>query len=150
STLRTAGGRYVTPTAIPVSSATWRGGLSFAESCRRWMGGFIIQLMRPSRWIAATAAVLFLGLSGCSSFDRDYRQAMTGAAADGIEGAWQGRWESQGGHGGGGLRAVLTRTAPDVCHARFRARFWGIFEADEDVDLHTSGTSPVRASGEAD
>ena len=106
--------------------------------------------MRPSRWVAAAAAVLLLGLSGCSSFDRDYRQATTSGAAGGIEGAWQGRGESQAGHGGGGLRAILTRTAPDVCHARFRAQFWGIFEVDEEVDLHTSGTSPVRAGGEAD
>jgi hypothetical protein len=106
--------------------------------------------MRSSQWVAAV--VLLLGLSGCSSFDRDYRQAMSvgGGAGGGIEGAWTGRWESQAGHGGGGLRAILTRTAPDVCHARFRAQFWGIFEADEEVDLHTSGTSPVRASGEAD
>jgi len=96
------------------------------------------------------ALVLLAALAGCSSFDRDYRQAAKSGSAGGIEGAWEGRWESQAGHGGGALRAILTRTAPDTCHARFRAQFWGIFEADEEVDLHLTGMSPVQASGEAD
>ena len=104
--------------------------------------------MVRSRCIAAL--VLLVAVAGCSSFDRDYRQPVTSASARGIDGSWEGRWQSQAGHGGGGLRAILTRTAPDACHARFRAQFWGIFEADEEVDLHLSGASPIHASGEAD
>jgi hypothetical protein len=108
----------------------------------------MMRFMNGSRCFAMMVLVTLL--AGCSSFDRDYRQAATSGSAQGIEGAWEGRWESQAGHGGGDLRAILTRTASDTCHARFRAQFWGIFEADEEVDLHLSGTSPVRASGEAD
>src|SRR5690349_7223460 len=65
-------------------------------------------------------ALLILALTGCSTFDRDYKQALaSGVPANSIEGPWEGRWTSQGGHGGDRLRAIVTRTAPDTYHARF-------------------------------
>src|SRR5437879_5198557 len=94
---------------------------------------------------------LMVALAGCSTFDRDYRQATAAqVSAEGIQGPWDGRWRSEDGHGGGALRAILARTAPDTYRARFRAQYWGIFAADEEVDLHVTSTSPTRASGEAD
>src|SRR5438445_4368620 len=95
-------------------------------------------------------ASILLIVAGCSSFDRDFKAAVERGGTNGIEGAWDGQWKSKGGHGGDRLRALVTRPSPDVCHTRFRAKYWGIFEVDETVDLHVTGTSPVRASGEAD
>ena len=97
------------------------------------------------------AGCLLFALAGCSTFDRDYRQAVAAETSGrGVEGPWDGHWKSEGGHGGDRLRALLTRTAPDTIHARFRAQYWGIFAGDEDVDLHVTSTSPTRAAGEAD
>jgi hypothetical protein len=105
--------------------------------------------MNLTRFLAA--ATLLLALTGCSTFDRDYKQALaSGVPANSIEGPWEGRWTSQGGHGGDRLRAIVTRTAPDTYHARFRAQYWGILSGDEDVDLHVTSAAPVRANGEAD
>ena len=94
-------------------------------------------------------------LAGCSSFDAKYAEvAARGAApADGIEGAWDGRWQSQAGHGGDRLRAIVTKTGPDTYHAWFRARFWGVFEASQEVDLQARPAGlpgTVQAAGEAD
>ena len=105
--------------------------------------------MNLTRWIAAVCLMMAMG--GCSSFNRDYDRALgKPIPTDSLEGPWEGRWQSQGGHGGDRLRALLTRTAPDTYHARFRAQYWGILAGDEDVDLHVSSTSPTRANGEAD
>src|SRR5258707_573786 len=89
-------------------------------------------------------------LAGCSTFDVRYEAALANRAPSGVEGAWEGRWQSQAGHGGDRLRAVVTATAPDTLRVIFRAHFWGIFDIDEEVDLKVTGTSPVHAAGEAD
>jgi hypothetical protein len=105
--------------------------------------------MKVTRWLAV--GCLLAGLGGCSTFDRDYQKALDArTSGEGIQGPWEGRWKSEGGHGGDKLRALLERTAPDTYHARFRAQYWGIFAADEDVDLHVSSTAPIKAAGEAD
>jgi hypothetical protein len=95
---------------------------------------------------------LLAAVTGCSTFDRDYQKALEAprTSGEGIQGPWEGRWQSQGGHGGDKLRALLQQTAPDTYHARFRAQYWGIFATDQDVDLHVTSTAPpINASGEA-
>src|SRR5947207_11849680 len=68
--------------------------------------------------------LLVLLIGGCSTVNRDYEQAAANSVTAGrIEGAWDGRWQSEGGHGGDHLRAILLRTSADTIHARFRARF---------------------------
>src|SRR6476469_4714266 len=76
-------------------------------------------------------------LAGCSSFSRDYKQAVAEGRPQGsIEGPWQGTWTSNGGHAGG-LKCLLTRNAPAATapnapttyRARFEATFWKIFTA---------------------
>jgi hypothetical protein len=98
------------------------------------------------------AAGLFLAaLAGCSSFNGEYKTAVAGGVApDSVEGPWEGRWLSNAGHGGGELRALLTKTSPNTYSARFRATYWGIFQADEDTLLRVTSTSPIKASGESD
>jgi hypothetical protein len=97
------------------------------------------------------AGLLLVGLAGCSSFNSEYKSAVTGGVApDSVEGPWLGRWQSNAGHGGGELRALLTRTSPNTYTARFRATYWGIFQADEDTLLRVTSTSPIKAAGESD
>ncbi len=89
-------------------------------------------------------------LAGCTTFDARYEAALINRAQAGVEGAWEGRWQSENGHGGDRLRAVVTQREPQKLHVIFRAHFWGIFDIDEEVDLSVASTNPVRASGEAD
>jgi len=104
--------------------------------------------MTAMKWLML--GTLLMAAAGCSTFDVRYEAALANRAPSGVEGAWEGRWQSEGGHGGDRLRAVVTASAPDTLHVIFRAHFWGIFAADEEVDLKVTGKSPVRAAGEAD
>jgi hypothetical protein len=90
-------------------------------------------------------------LAACSEFDREYKAAVQkGAPADSIEGPWDGQWQSHAGHGGGRLWAVITRTGANTYFARFKAKYWGFMEAENDVNLRVSSTQPVRAAGNED
>src|SRR5687768_16396056 len=91
-------------------------------------------------------------LPACSEFDREYKAAVqNGPPADSIEGAWDGRWQSNAGHGGGRLWAVVNRTGESTYFAKFKAGYWGFLESENDVNLRvTSATQPVRASGNQD
>ncbi|HSI35164.1 MAG: hypothetical protein ACAI43_27295 [Phycisphaerae bacterium] len=107
-----------------------------------------------SGWLIAVL-VGVCASAGCSGFDATYEKALAqGAPAGGIEGAWDGTWTSHGGHGGGRLRAVIVRAGPDSYHAWFRASFWKILEASQEVDLKVQGTpaagAEVRMAGEED
>lgn len=104
-----------------------------------------------TRIYALLVATALFALTGCSSFESEYSKASaTTLPANSIEGPWVGTWESQAGHGSGPLRAMLTKTGPDVYYARFRAGYWGIFQADEETLLRASSTNPVKATGESD
>jgi hypothetical protein len=92
-----------------------------------------------------------LALAGCSGFNSEYKAIATSAPPpNSIEGAWEGRWQSNAGHGGDKLRAILTKNGPDTYLAKFRASYWGIFEADQETLLRVTGTNPVHATGESD
>lgn len=92
-----------------------------------------------------------LAMVGCSSgFDSEYKQSLANVHYDTIEGPWEGHWQSQGGHGGDKLRAILTKNGPDTYIAKFHAGYWGIFEADQETLLRVTGTNPVHATGESD
>jgi hypothetical protein len=98
----------------------------------------------------ATLTLLF-ALTGCSSYNSEFKQlAVAPTPPDTIEGAWEGQWQSNAGHGGDRLRAILTKNGPDTYFARFRAKYWGLFEADQETLLRVTGTNPVRATGESD
>ena len=100
--------------------------------------------MTAMKWLAIECLVWVL--AGCSTFDVRYEAALANRAdASGVEGAWEGRWQSQAGHGGDRLRAVVIRTSPGIMHALFRAHFWGIFDVDEEVDLKVTGTSDRKS-----
>lgn len=101
--------------------------------------------------LSISCLVLALALTGCSSgFESEYKQSLAAAHYDTIEGPWEGRWQSNAGHGGDKLRAILTKNGPDTYIAKFHAGYWGIFEADQETLLRVTGTNPVRATGESD
>ena len=100
-------------------------------------------------WAMAIGFAALLG--GCATFDGAYKAAVeTGWPADSIEGAWEGKWESKGGHGGGDLKAVVTRGAEDIYFVHFRASYWGMFQTDQEVNFRTTSTDPIKATGTAD
>ena len=87
--------------------------------------------------------VLLVGLlfwSGCSSFDRDFEKATSALhPAETIAGAWEGRWQSDNGHGCGELLCILTPRADGEYEARFKATYWGILKASYTVTLRGAG-----------
>ena len=72
-------------------------------------------------------AVVSLGglalLSGCSSFDDDWKAAQ--GFAVGIEGRWEGTWESDANGHQGGLRCLVTRRSDESYDARYHATYSG-------------------------
>ena len=100
---------------------------------------------------SASIVLLCTLLTACSEFDKEYKAAVQkGPPADSIEGAWDGRWQSNAGHGGGRMWAVVTRTGETTYFAKFKAGYWGFLESENDVNLRVSSTQPVRAAGNQD
>jgi hypothetical protein len=107
--------------------------------------------MNPFRLFATVCLLTFL--TGCATFDHDYQMAIAkDVLTKGVEGAWEGRWESQAGHGGDQLRAIVTKTGPGTWHARFLATYDSVLQINEDVDLHAVNpeAAVLHATGEAD
>lgn len=93
--------------------------------------------------------LLMLAATGCSRFDRDWTAAAGTTNADSIEGAWTGRWQSDAGHGGGTLRAIVTKRAEREYAARFEATFWGFLRGRYQINLATDEDGK-RITGEED
>ena len=97
------------------------------------------------------ALCVLVWVTGCSGFDQDYKAAVEkGWVADSIEGPWDGRWQSKAGHGGDGLKAIVSRTGQETYLVRFRAKYWGIFESDQQVNLRAISAEPFKARGTED
>ena len=101
------------------------------------------------------AVLLFLALvvtPACSSFESDYAQraGKLQAFPTPVEGAWEGRWQSEKGHGGGELRAIITPVKQATVSAakeyvgRFKAK-WGFFSSEYSASV-TSETDITRMS----
>ena len=107
------------------------------------MQSFLARSNRRGRPLAAAIALVVL-LCGCSSFNRDYKQALVkGAPKDSIEGPWLGSWLSdQNGHQGE-LRGIITKLDGATYQTRFKARFWKLFtytsEAEFEMQPHSDG-----------
>src|SRR5687767_8702042 len=84
---------------------------------------------RSCHWLPPLAAAFaLLAATGCSSFNRDYRQALEGPPqAAPIGGVWRGEWLSDKNGHRGELRGLLTLQEDGRYQARFKARFWKIF-----------------------
>jgi hypothetical protein len=67
-------------------------------------------------------SLLAVALSGCSTFDGEWRRAATAPASDPFSGQWEGRWTSGKHKGAGGrLRAVVTPADSRSYRTHFKA-----------------------------
>jgi len=91
------------------------------------------------RWKHAGLGLAVLTfLSGCSSFNRDWRHAANHPSPEAdITGRWEGRWQSEANQHQGKLRCLLTKSGPEQYLARFRATYLGILHFESDVTLLT-------------
>jgi hypothetical protein len=81
-------------------------------------------------------ALMLLLVSGCSSFNGDWKKAAIVPATPGsIEGAWTGSWLSDHNAHTGGLRAIITRREGDIYHARFHATYMKVLSFGQAVHL---------------
>ena len=89
----------------------------------------------------AAALVLILGLTGCSSFQRDWKSAAhVPVAAHGIQGRWEGTWLSDRNSHTDQLRCLLTTNGSGLYQARFRAKYRKIFTFSYTVPLQVRET----------
>ena len=99
----------------------------------------ILSWFRP-RFARATGGLLLaLLLSGCSSFDRQWKQASAQPApgAD-ILGRWQGTWKSDASGHNDPLRCLITRTDQGEYQARFHAKYHTVLTFGYTVKLQVT------------
>lgn len=89
----------------------------------------------------ATAAMVLL--SGCSTFNRDWKAAASSAVpANSIEGRWEGKWVSDHNGHNGRLRALIRPLDNGQYETRFHARYGGIFTFGMEAKFDVKQTSP--------
>ncbi len=89
---------------------------------------FISPRTRQRAALLGGLTALALALTGCSSFNRDYKQALLkGEPKNSIEGPWIGTWDSDKNSHHGELRGIITQVEGNTYETRFKAKFWGIF-----------------------
>ena len=77
-----------------------------------------------------------LTLSGCSTFNRDWKVAANAPApANDIQGRWEGSWLSDANGHTGKLRCLLSRVEDRRYQARFKATYWKILRFTYAADL---------------
>jgi len=80
--------------------------------------------------------IVLLCLTGCSSFNREYKAALTQPMpANDISGPWEGRWLSDKNGHTGKLRAILRKSSDNEYNAYFHATFWKILRSSYQVPL---------------
>ena len=99
-----------------------------------------------SRAVFALTLCALLALSGCASFEREWKADRQREIADSkpapFAGRWDGRWTSarhtapSGGPAGGRLRCILTQTDDRHYRAKFKAN-WMIFASGYSVVFQT-------------
>lgn len=74
-------------------------------------------------------------LTGCSSFNRDWKKLDNHLPERSIEGPWTGVWQSERNNHMGRLRCILTRQNESKYLARFEAKFLKILTSHYAVPL---------------
>jgi hypothetical protein len=106
--------------------------------------------LSPGRFLVLLC--IAIGAAGCSSFNRDWRQAgRAPAPAHDISGRWEGRWTSEATGHSDKLRCLMTKVSDERYEARFHARFWKILSFGYTVLLEIEQADSVfHFKGEAD
>lgn len=90
-------------------------------------------------------------LVGCSSFNREWKDARVATSPGDIEGKWQGHWRSDKDDHTGNLRCVVTRGEGDRYCAHFVATYWKIFAFAYVAELRgTPDGNAIHLSGAQD
>jgi hypothetical protein len=80
--------------------------------------------MKTRVWILLGLIPLVLVLTGCSSFNREWRQAATQPpTTTGITGRWEGRWKSEANGHNDKLRAIITAVDTNHYDVKFHAAY---------------------------
>jgi hypothetical protein len=89
--------------------------------------------------------MLLLFLTGCASFERDWRHATLQPSdrPNDVTGAWQGSWLSEVNGHTGSLRCLVTEKSPEEYEFRFKATYWKVFRYSYTVSM------PVEFSSNA-
>jgi hypothetical protein len=78
--------------------------------------------LRP--WFLFGIASLLMAVTGCSTFDYEWRQAAKQPApADNIEGRWEGRWISKANGHNDSMRALITPVDTNHYDVKFHAAY---------------------------
>lgn len=106
---------------------------------------------RPA--LLVSCAVLFAtAITGCSTFNRDWKKAATPHSAGDIAGRWEGSWLSDADGHHGRLRCVITGLGDGRYRAHYKATYWKIFRFSYAVEMrveeHSGDTFEMR--GETD
>ena len=84
----------------------------------------LFQLHDCRRWFALLAILLAFSLTGCRSFEREWRQSQSYAYPEHeLAGCWQGTWQSDWNQHSGGLRAIITKESESTYRAKFKATY---------------------------
>lgn len=106
--------------------------------------------------MVGTFALLVVGAllgSGCSSFNRQWRDAEKTVVAPGdIAGRWEGTWKSEKNGHHGALRCIISPASQtNLYQARFHAKYAKILSFSYTVDLQTTRQGDVfQFTGSAD
>jgi hypothetical protein len=102
-------------------------------------------------WPAWLTVVLLCVTSGCSTFNRAWREAgQHPVRAKSIEGRWEGRWLSEVNGHNGKLRCLISRQPDGDYSARFRATYLKVLRFSYTVTLRVEpGEGEWRFHGEA-
>ena len=96
--------------------------------------------------------LLGLALTGCSTFNRDWKAAAsTAAPANDLTGRWEGTWRSEATGHHGKLRSLVTHLEGGDYQARYRAKYLRIMSFCYPVRLKVAAVEDgFKFNGEAD
>lgn len=89
------------------------------------------------------ALLLLVLLTGCTSFERDWRHArlQPPAPAGSLTGPWAGTWLSEVNGHTGSLRCLVTEKSPEVYEFHFKATYWKVFRYSYLVTMPVTRTA---------
>ena len=102
--------------------------------------------------VALLAILLTLSLTGCCSFERDWRQSLNYAYPEHeLAGCWEGTWQSDWNQHHGGLRAIITKESESTYRAKFKATYLVVVPFEFEMPLLVAEDGQIYTfEGEAD